>query len=181
MSKSLSPIFILISIILLAFGFTANAATDAHVLLISVDGLHQSDVGWYVKNYPQSTIATIVKRGIQYTNALTPFPSDSFPGLIAQVTGGNPLSTGIFYDASHNRALLVPGTSQCAGVKKGTDVLYDESIDKNTDRLDAGQGIYKPSDPESILKMTGDPATLIDQTLLPVDPKKCQPVFPHSY
>ena len=28
-----------------------------HVLLISVDGLHQQDLTWYVKNFPRSTLA----------------------------------------------------------------------------------------------------------------------------
>jgi|ERR1700751_4396268 hypothetical protein len=28
-----------------------------HVLLISVDGLHQSDLAWYVQTHPQSTLA----------------------------------------------------------------------------------------------------------------------------
>ena len=28
-----------------------------HVLLISVDGLHQSDLEWYVSNHPDSALA----------------------------------------------------------------------------------------------------------------------------
>src|SRR5262245_32219444 len=48
-----------------------------HVLLISVDGLHQSDLAWYVQNYPQSTLAALTTQGVDYSNASTPFPSDS--------------------------------------------------------------------------------------------------------
>src|SRR5271166_4122580 len=62
----------------------------AHVLLISVDGLHQSDLEWYVSNHPGSALAKLDGGGAEYSSAHTPIPSDSFPGMIAQVTGGNP-------------------------------------------------------------------------------------------
>src|SRR5262245_44833282 len=77
-----------------------------HVLLLSVDGLHQSDLAWYIEHHPSSALAKLVQRGVEYTNAITPFPSDSFPGLVGQVTGGNPKTTGVYYDDSWNRALL---------------------------------------------------------------------------
>lgn len=73
-----------------------HGGRGAHVLLVSVDGLHQSDVDWYVSTHPSSTMAGLVAHGVDYTKASTPFPSDSFPGLVAQVTGGNPSSTGIY-------------------------------------------------------------------------------------
>ena len=62
----------------------------SHVLLISVDGLHQSDLEWYVSNHPSSEMAKLVGGGAEYSQAQTPIPSDSFPGMTAQVTGGNP-------------------------------------------------------------------------------------------
>ncbi|HEX3444489.1 MAG TPA: hypothetical protein VHS80_07200, partial [Chthoniobacterales bacterium] len=40
-----------------------------HVLLISVDGLHQSDLAWYVQTHPKSTLAMLVPQGIDYSNA----------------------------------------------------------------------------------------------------------------
>src|SRR5438128_2031159 len=61
-----------------------------HVLLISVDGLHQQDLAWYAKAYPGSALAFLFHRGLEYSNAQTPFPSDSFPGMVGQVTGGDP-------------------------------------------------------------------------------------------
>jgi hypothetical protein len=73
-----------------------------HVLLISVDGLHQQDLTWYVKNFPRSTLATLDHRGLEYSNALTPFPSDSYPGIVGQMTGGDPGVTGIYYDDTWN-------------------------------------------------------------------------------
>src|SRR5664279_6002955 len=77
-----------------------------HVLLISVDGLHQSDLQWYVANHPGSELAKLAGGGNEYTSAQTPVPSDSDPGMTAQMTGGNPRTTGVFYDVEYNRALL---------------------------------------------------------------------------
>src|SRR5260370_34304000 len=62
----------------------------AHVLLISVDGMHQSDLAWYAQNFPKSTLASLLAQGVDYSNASTPYPSDSFPGMLGQLTGGNP-------------------------------------------------------------------------------------------
>src|SRR6266567_243322 len=59
-----------------------------HVLLISADGLHQQDLAWYVRTYPHSVLAALDHQGLEYSNAETPFPSDSAPGMVAQVTGG---------------------------------------------------------------------------------------------
>src|ERR1700761_4733319 len=47
-----------------------------HVLLISVDGLHQSDLNWYVARHPGSELARLVGGGADYTSAHTPVPSD---------------------------------------------------------------------------------------------------------
>jgi predicted AlkP superfamily pyrophosphatase or phosphodiesterase len=76
-------------------GATA-AGPYAQVLLISVDGMHAIDLASYVAAHPASTLASLSKTAIQYTNALTPAPSDSFPGMLALVTGGAPRSTGVF-------------------------------------------------------------------------------------
>ena len=56
-----------------------------HIVLLSFDGLHQSDVDAYVKANPSSAIATLLKTSVEFDNAQTSKPSDSFPGLIAQV------------------------------------------------------------------------------------------------
>lgn len=150
-----------------------------HVLLISVDGLHQSDLAWYVSGHPGSALGRLVSSGTSFTDAWTPFPSDSFPGLVGQVTGGNPRTTGIWYDVSYNRALLPPGTTACGSTPAGATVAYDESIDRVTTSLDAGQGLAGL--PGSILGMTSKPQTLIDPAALPVSPQTCKPVYPHSY
>ena len=158
---------------------TAEKAEAKHVLLISVDGLHQTDLAWYVKNNPDSALAKLVGHGVEFTNAQTPFPSDSFPGMVAQVTGGNPKTTGVYYDDSYNHTLLPAGTTNCTGVAPGVEVTYFEQLDKDPLALDAGQGLSGL--PWSILQMTGNPRTLIDPTQLPVDPHTCKPVYPDQY
>jgi hypothetical protein len=150
-----------------------------HVLLLSVDGLHQADLEYYVAKNPSSALAQLISSGVEFTHAQTPVPSDSFPGMVAQATGGNPASTGVYYDDSFNHELLPAGTTNCTGAKPGVEVTYFEQLDKNLHALDAGQGLAGL--PGSILQMTGNPDTLIDPTKLPVDPTTCQPVYPHSY
>ena len=159
-----------------------------HVLLISVDGLHQSDLTWYVKNNPDSTLAQLVRRGVDFTNAQTPFPSDSFPGMTAPMTGGNPKSTGIYYDDTWNRSLLAPAgydasgnpnpLHDCSGLVAGTEVTYFEALDKNLSSLDAGQGLSGL--PATILALTSNAKSLIDPQNLPRD-ASCNVVYPDQY
>jgi hypothetical protein len=156
-----------------------GGAAARHVLLISVDGLHQSDLSWYVSRHPSSPLAKLVHRGVDFTNAQTPVPSDSFPGLTALVTGGNPASTGIYYDDTWNHALFPAGTTSCSGTPPGAEVTYFEQADRDPSRLDAGQGLAGL--PDSILQMTGNATSLLDPAQLPVDPATCKPIYPHSY
>ncbi len=145
--------------------FAQVAAADGlkgaikHVLLISVDGLHDSDLTAYAAANPKSAMATLAGMGVHYDHASTAMPSDSFPGLLAIVTGGSPKSTGVYYDDSYDRLLSAPG-SDCS--VKGAEIVLDESVDVNTDSVDAGGGI--------------DPAKL------PLDGANgCKPVYPHSF
>jgi len=126
-----------------------------HVLLISVDGLHEVDLERFVQAHPDSTLARLGRHGFTYTEASTSVPSDSFPGLTAIVTGGSPATTGIWYDDSYDREL------QSASGKRGARALFDDTVSKDPKALDGGGGI--------------DPKTL------PIDPKTRQRVFPHDY
>jgi len=157
----------------------ADKPTAKHVLLISVDGIHQTDLAWYVHNHPGSALALLVRQGVEFTHAQTPVPSDSFPGMVGIATGGNPSSTGVYYDDTWNHALLPAGTTNCTGVTPGVEVTYFEQLDKNPLSIDAGQGLSGL--PGSILQMTGNPTTLIDPSQLPVDPATCKPVYPNRY
>ncbi len=58
--------------------------------------------------HPSSMLVRLTNGGADYSNAQTPVPSDSFPGRVGQVTGGNPKTTGIYYDAEYSHALLPP-------------------------------------------------------------------------
>jgi hypothetical protein len=162
-----------------AFAASHHPAATRHVLLVSVDGLHQSDLAWYTARHPKSALARLVGGGVEYTHAATTTPSDSFPGMVAQATGGSPGTTGVYYDDTYNAALLPAGTTSCEGVKPGVEVDLTEDLDKNQASLDAGQGLTGL--PDSILSMTGRPESLLNASKLPVDPKTCKPVYPHSY
>jgi len=162
-----------------AFAASQHRAAARHILLVSVDGLHQSDLARYIARHPESALARLVGGGVEYTHARTTTPSDSFPGMVAQATGGSPGTTGIYYDDTYNAALLPAGTTSCKGVKPGVEVDLTEDLDTDKASIDAGQGLAGL--PDSILSMTGRPAGLINASKLPVDPKTCEPVYPHSY
>ena len=136
-----------------------SSVTVRRVLLLSVDGLHGLDLANFVRSHPNSTLAKLSSSGITYTEASTSKPSNSFPGLLSLVTGGSPLSTGVWYEGAYARSLSPPG-SNCKTV--GTQVLWSNALDKNKKLLDAGGGI--------------DPAKL------PLDPSKgCVQVYPHNF
>lgn len=132
-----------------------------HVLLLSVDGLHQADVAHWVHDHPASALARLSNRGVTYAGALTTTPSDSFPGLLSMLTGGTPRSTGVYYDDSYDRTLFAPG-SHCTGAQ-GIEAVYDESIDHDASKLFSG-GI--------------DPANL---PMRRAADGSCHPVYPHDF
>ncbi len=145
---------------LLTLGAKAQNNTPfEHVLLISVDGMHAADLTNFVASHPNLAMAQLAAHGTQFPKASSALPSDSFPGLLALVTGGSPKSTGVYYDVSYDRSLAAPG-SDCKVL--GSEMVFDESIDINMDLLNAGGGI--------------------DPKKLPLDPKKgCAPVLPGSF
>ncbi|HXW69956.1 MAG TPA: alkaline phosphatase family protein [Methylocella sp.] len=150
-----------------------------HVLLISIDGMHALDFANCAQGVASINggkpycphLAGLSRYGVTYTQTSTSRPSDSFPGLTALVTGGSPRSTGAFYDVSYDRALsppaattpygIVGGPSLCPSVV-GTQIGFDEEIDIDLTKLDAGGGI--------------------NPDYLPRDPKNgCAPVYPHEF
>jgi Type I phosphodiesterase / nucleotide pyrophosphatase len=150
-------------------GILSSANHIKHVLLISVDGLHALDLSNYVAAHPESTLAELSRHGVTYTNNSTSTPSDSFPGLASLVTGGSPVTSGLWYDDTYNRALSPPALTDglgnpggsCPG-KIGTNVAWDEAVDKDLTRLDGGGGL--------------NPLYLVR------DPKNgCKTILPHQY
>lgn len=133
-----------------------------HVLLISVDGLHALDVANYVAAHPGSALAELSSHGITFSNARTPANSDSFPGLLAQITGGSPVSHGLFYDVSYNRAIFDPTNKTCQG-QPGNMQVFDESIDL----YNAQQVSQNVIDPNALPRFFNGNG-------------QCAPFFPHN-
>jgi hypothetical protein len=133
-----------------------------YVLLISVDGLHALDVANYATAHPKSALAELSEHGITYSSANTPTNSDSFPGLLALITGGSQISHGLFYDVSYDRTIFAPTDPTCSNpAGPGNMMVFDESID-----------VY----------VNGVSQNRIDPTKLPnhIANGKCVRMFPHD-
>jgi hypothetical protein len=137
MSKRNLSLVLCLSLVSCSLSFAAgseNHGSDKairHVLLISVDGLHALDVTKYIASHPHSALAELSSHGTTFSDANTPQNSDSFPGLLALVTGGSPLSGDLFYDVSYDRNIYDPTNTTCTGTP-GNTMVFDESIDKYT-------------------------------------------------
>ena len=120
---------------------------------------------------------------VNYLDASTSKPSDSFPGLMAIVSGGSPRSVGAFYDVAYDRSLDPPATTTGNGVAgspgacqpgtapTGTTTEFDEGIDIDKTKLNGGapsggDGGIASIDPK---KLERDPA------------KGCAPVYPWNF
>lgn len=156
-----------------------NSGTIQHVLLVSIDGMHAVDfancsrgISTINSGAPYCpALASLARHGINYLQAYTPRPSDSFPGLTGLVTGANPRTSGMYYDVSYDRKLsppfsttpygIVGGPTLCPSVT-GTQVGLDEQVDTDLTQINGGGGIntdYLPRDAS----------------------KNCSPVYPHSF
>ena len=170
-----------------------------HVLLISVDGMHQSDLNWYVKNHPSSELAQLASGGAEFSNNHTSDPSDSDPGGTAIMTGGDPRATGVYYDVEYSHAVDEAGAACTPGQPAtGGDVIFDSPDDKLNavpDLLNNGSGQTFPSfdeggsiypagndkNPGQIMNLTPHPQSGLNPGSFPVDPKTCQPIQPWDY
>jgi len=65
-------------------------------------------------------LAQLASTGVNYLNVSTSRPSDSFPGLMAIVTGGSPRTVGAFYDVAYDRSLNPPAETTGNGVVGGS-------------------------------------------------------------
>jgi Type I phosphodiesterase / nucleotide pyrophosphatase len=162
-----------------------------HVLLISIDGMHAVDFINCAKGISGvnggepycPNLAALGETGLNYLNTSTSKPSDSFPGLMALVTGGSPRSYGAFYDVAYDRSLDPPAKTTGNGVAgspsactagaapTGTTTEYDEGIDIDQTQLNGGA----PGGADGGILS-------IDSTRLPRDPAHgCAPVFPWNF
>jgi len=91
------------------------------IIVLSVDGLHALDLARWVADQPASTLASLSRRGVTYTNAHLPW-DDPAVGMLALSTGGTPLSTGIMASTFYDRALS-PAGSHCEIRGAAVDLL----------------------------------------------------------
>jgi Type I phosphodiesterase / nucleotide pyrophosphatase len=168
---------------------SARAASIKHVLLISIDGMHALDfincaggISGVNGGAPYCpNLAELGETGLDYLDTSTSKPSDSFPGLMALVTGGSPRDVGAFYDVAYDRSLDPPakttGNGVAAGACKGgaaptgSRTEFDEGIDINQLLLNGG----------APAGMDGGIAS-IDPKRLDRDPANhCAPVYPWDF
>jgi hypothetical protein len=153
-----------------------------HVLLISIDGMHAVDFKNCVEDGTCPHLAALGKTGVTYTRTSTSRPSDSFPGLMALVSGGTPRTVGAFYDVAYDRVLAPPATATGNGLpagncvpntNNGTETEYEEGDEIDQTKLNGGFAGY----------------SLIDGGIKSIDPSKlvrdpfngCKPVYPWNF
>jgi hypothetical protein len=152
-----------------------------HVLLISIDGMHALDYENCVNAGTCPNLAGLGNTGVNYTRTSASKPSDSFPGLMALVTGGTPRTVGAFYDVAYDRVLAPPMKDTGGGVfagpcnpgtANGTTTEYEEGVDIDQTKLNGG-GPYSLID---------GGINSIDPARLPRDPfNGCNPVYPWNF
>jgi hypothetical protein len=147
-----------------------------HVLLVSVDGLHAVDLENCIATNLCPSLAKLSNQAVTYPNASTTKPSDSFPGLLAQLTGGTPKSHGVFYDDSYDRTLFAPAghPPQPCVTGPGTETNIAENVDQNLHSIDGGV-------PAALTGLNS--AIAIDPNNLPgqLTHGQCSPVWPHNF
>jgi hypothetical protein len=126
-----------------------------HVLLISIDGMHAVDYENCVASKTCPHLAALGKTGVHYTRTTTSRPSDSFPGLMAIVSGGSPRTVGAFYDVAYDRVLAppkiatgnaLPGGPCNLNVINGTQTEYEEGNEIDQSKLNGGFPGYSTID-----------------------------------
>jgi len=154
----------------------ARAGTSKHVLLLSIDGFHASDLVQCEQQNLCPNLASLAGVGTTYANAKTSQPSDSAPGLMALVTGGDPKLTGVYYDDSYDRTVYAPPaqsptlSQNCTG-PAGHEAAYFENVDTGAPTF------LNSSGTRPVIGPTVDPAQLpfVKQK------GKCQPLPPNNF
>jgi hypothetical protein len=165
-------------------------ADSRRVLLISIDGMHPLDYLNCSQGIPGinsgqpycPNLAKLGEHGVNYTDTTTSKPSDSFPGLMAIVSGGSPRTFGAFYDVAYDRSLNPPATATgnnvaggpctAGATPSGTTTEYEEGIDLKQSELN---GVNNAT-----LATFGGGVASIDPDKLPRD-GKCNPIYPWNF
>jgi hypothetical protein len=163
----------------------AVTQTYQHVLLISVDGMHAVDLANWIQHNPTSNFAKMANSGIVYPNAFTTAPSDSYPGMLAQVTGASPKTAGLFYDDSYDRKEYPSVNSYVSQGKQDPGCTGNSGTEvTNFEELDKGYSFAT----QLVSDITGGGTLGKVYTQLDTDNMqrklvngKCVPVYPHDY
>ena len=153
-----------------------------HVLLISIDGMHAVDYENCLAANTCPNLAALGRTGVHYTRTTTSRPSDSFPGLMALVTGGSPRTVGAYYDVAYDRVLAPPTVAtgnglpagNCVeGTINGTQTEYEEGNEIDQSKLNGGFPGYS---------LTDGGVKSIDPNKLVRDPfNHCKPVYSWNF
>ena len=142
-----------------------------HVLIISVDGLREADLNDPALQADIPNINELRKVGIEYINAHTTSPTDSFPGQIGILTGASPRTTGVYYDDSYSRSLFPPlANGGTLASSPGTEVLLAENLDFNSALISGGGS---PGFDVSSINPANLPQKKVGSVLIPM--------MPHEY
>jgi Type I phosphodiesterase / nucleotide pyrophosphatase len=156
--------------------------TISHVLLISIDGMHAVDYENCVASKTCPTLAALGRTGVNYTRTTTSRPSDSFPGLMALVTGGSPRTVGAFYDVAYDRVLAppkiatgngLPGGPCNLNVMNGTQTEYEEGNEIDQTMLNGGFAGYSTID--------GGVKSINPDTLVRDPFNHCKPIYSWNF
>ena len=134
-------------------------------------------------------LAALGKTGLNYTRTSTSRPSDSFPGLMALVTGGTPKTVGAYYDVAWDRVLAPPlnttGNGLAGGkcnpeLNNGTQTEYEEGVEKNQLLLNGGA-----NNVTTFLQIIDGGVAALDPSRFVRDPfskpTTCEPVYPWNF
>jgi hypothetical protein len=162
-----------------------NQLRNHHVLLISIDGMHAVDFKNCASAGTCPNLAALARTGVNFTEASTSRPSDSFPGLMSIVSGASPKLLGIYYDVAYDRVLAPPAMDTGNGVlhgncianqPNGTRTEYEEGDDQDQTHLNGvndGTATYSRFD---------GTVQAIDPQKLVRDPyQNCAPVYPWNF
>jgi hypothetical protein len=182
LKRVIAPALVAAAAAVATSGAVADGLQKEHVLLISIDGMHALDYENCVAGGYCPTLAELGNRGVTYTRTTTSRPSDSFPGLMAIVTGGSPKTVGAFYDVAYDRVLAPPqnttgnglaGGTCTPGVANGTTTEFEEGVELDQTQLNGGSPAYSTFD---------GGIKSIDPAKLPRDPfNGCAPVYPWQF
>ena len=162
-----------------------------HVLLLSIDGMHAVDfyncangIAGVNGGEPYCpNMASLSSTAINYVNAISSKPSDSFPGMAALASGGTPKSTGLYYDVAYDRSLDAPEKKTGTGLGAGPCTPYGAPTGTTTDN-DQGSEFD-----DTKLNGGAPGAGLTDGGIASLDPKRlerdpqkgCAPVYPWDF